>query len=143
MFSYPFSPDVQQAWQPLQLQGQLQLSLRYEAREQNLLLVRPSAPQMHIVAAVQAGRPVHPHWNAVSSWPGSVHITLHALEPGCVLAGSGCSGQIPFKASKQPWQFCVHGDVSVTGLPPSQPCIGAAFLLQNMAAIAAGWTGDM
>ena len=141
----PFTFNVQQVWQPLQLQGLLHLSLKHGLVKHKLSLL-PSAPQLHIsVEDVMAGRPVYIDWDAVTSRPGSVRITLHALQLGCVLAVSGCWGQTPFQASMQPWQFCVHGNVffvRVAGLPPSQPCTRANFLLQNSAAVAADWTED-
>ena len=103
-------------------------------------MLLPHAPHLLIdVEAVLAGRPVYLHWDAVTSRPGSVRITLHAQEPGCVLASFCCWGQTPFQASEQPWQFCVHGNVGVAGLPASQPCTRAIFLLQKRAAIVAGW----
>ena len=143
-FCCPFTFEVQQAWQPLQLHGVLHLSLYSFRLNEHKLSLLPSASHLHIrVEQILSCMPVFLHWDAVTSRPGSVRMTLHALEPGCVLNMSGYSGQVPFKASKQPWQFCVHGDVSVTGLPVSQPCTSAAFLLQNRAAIAAGWTEDM
>ena len=145
VFCCPFTAEVQQVWQPLQLQSLLHLSLKHGLVEHKLSLL-PSASQLHVgVEDVLAGRPVYVDWDAVTSRPGSVRITLHALQPGCVLAVSGCWGQTPFEASKQPWQFCVHGNifvVSVAGLPPSQPCTRANFLLQNMADVTAGWTED-
>ena len=144
VFCCPFTSEVQRAWHPLQLQGVLHLSLYFFPSSEHKLSLMPSAPQLHIrVEQVLACRPVWLHWDAVTSRPGSVRMTLQALDPGCVLAVSGCSGQVPFQASIQPWQFCVHGNVSVAGLPPSQPCTGATYLLQNRAAIAAGWSEDM
>ena len=142
IFHYPCLATLQ-VWQQLQLATPLYLSLQHIARECKLMAL-PHAPQLHINVEVGlAGTPVHLCWDAVTSRPGSVCITLQGFQPGCVLAVSGCTGRIPFQASEQPWQFCVHGSsVSVTGLPPSQPCTGATFLLQNRAAIAAGWTEE-
>ena len=51
-------------------------------------------------------------------------------------------GRLPGEGSSKPWQVCVHGKVTVYGLPPSQACRSAAYLLQNQAAISAGWTED-
>ena len=42
---------------------------------------------------------------------------------------------------KEPWQLSVRTAKSVHGLPPSQTTMGA-YLLQNAAARAAGWTAS-
>ena len=136
------APALQQIWQKLDLWVPLHLRLMNRVSVHNLQLL-PSSPRLRIsIDMCFKAEPVLLRWDAVTSRPGSVRMTLRPVQPGCVLAVSGCSSQMPFQGSKEPWQFCVHGEVKVVGLPPSMRCTKATYLLQNKAAAVAGWTED-
>ena len=116
------APAVQRTWKELELWVPMHLRLMNRVSVHDLQML-PSSPRLHIsIDMCFKAEPVLLRWSAVASRPGSVRMTLQPVQPGCVLAVSGCSGQIPFQGSKEPWQFCVHGDVKVAGLPPSQRC---------------------
>ena len=143
LIGIPCTLNVQRIWHQLELWVPLHLQLTNRVSVHDLQLL-PGTPRLHIsIDMVFKAEPVSICWNAVAAKPRAVFLELHFVQPGCVLAVSGCSGQIPFQNSKQPWQLCVHGDVEVRGLPASQQCSKATYLLQNKAAIIAGWTEEI
>ena len=79
----------------------------------------------------------HVTWEALTAHAASIQV---ALSPSHTLRVSGASGSAP-EHLQQPWQLVVCGGRGVQGLPPSQPT-DEAYLLQNAAARAAGWTGS-
>ena len=69
---------------------------------------------------------------------GQIHI-LSRDDQDLVVVG-GC--EIPAHLQDQPWQLAVHAARQVHGLDQAQR-VGSKLVLQNAAAIAAGWTAEL
>ena len=106
----------------------------------------PACPQLQFhIQDGGYGRPSEAaviHWAALAGRPRRFTIRLGpCAKPRIVVRGF--PGKLPFQGHSQPWQLAVYGEgVKVRGLPASCPCKRAAYLLQNQAAVAAGWADE-
>ena len=138
-FSCPFMASMQRIWQQLELTATLHIYLHSQSLI-DALEALPSTPRLYLhVDAMPVGKPVFTQWDALARNPGAIQIDMTRSPSACSLGILGCPGY-PFQNIGKPWQLCVHGEVCVEGLPSSQPCSPARYLLQNKAAAAAGWS---
>ena len=105
------------------------------------LVALPVSPWIRITTAVQPEEPLLFGWSALAGSPVCMHLKSQSVDP-CSVSILGFPGLLPHELSGKPWQFCVLGNVKVFGLPSSQRCRPGVYLLQNKAAILAGWTEE-
>ena len=133
--SYILQPH--EAWQNMEASTSVILDVRMASDVPDLISTLPVSPWVHIRTRVWPAQPLVIHWSAMADKSLSVYIeplygsvvVVHVL---------GFPGMLPYGDTGQPWQFWMHGDVAVHGLPPSDKCKTAAYLLQNQAA-KSGW----
>ena len=133
-----FWESLQRAWQPI---GNCSTSsLHIEDKEPIMLHVLPRCPQLDIRLRLRSRNPIAIHWAALASQARCVSMHFDEQGIGREISVQGFPGCLPFDDVGRPWQFIIYGQGDVYGLPGTQQCSEATYMLQNKAAAAAGWT---
>ena len=130
-----FSEESQQVWQQLSTPAYVQLWLQGET---HAVYALPHAQDLCILVTAAVTEETLFNWAAFADRAGCVH--LEAVKEDYLLRLDDDPGHLPFEASGRPWQIKVHGQIELLGFPPSRKCKHAACMLQNQAAMRAGWT---
>ena len=134
-FEIAFSEESQRVWQQLSTPAYVQLWLQGET---HAVYALPHAQHLCILVDAAVTEETLFNWAALADRAGCVH--LEAVEEDYLLRLDNYPGHLPFEASGCPWQLEVHGQIELVGFPPSRKCKHAAYMLQNQAAMRAGWT---
>lgn len=83
------------------------------------------------------------NWAALASSPASYLLDVDSDYTSVHLQLCDVPDHLPFEGLGLPWQLEIVGTAVLEGFPASQKSCKAAFLLQNAAAVSAGWTEGM
>ena len=142
------NPDTQPAWGQVHITSSCKLlfdpygnCFSGHSGHTMPLQALPSCPDIQVMdtheprhAACRPPRPICITWHALTSRAAKIHISSSCRAVHIV----GAAGTAP-NFGGQAWQLVIHAPVGVQGLPGANYQGGAIFL-QNVAALAAGWT---